>query len=268
MASQIAKRQESVRAIIEALRNVSLPGMSFASLLQLLCLAIPRQDIIRAHEIDLEGRCLQHVFLKEKDLSDVSFRNSDLSNACFAACNLQRARFEGAILSGTRFDRLSKEALTSARFGNFERFESIYSDAQRIDHLQDVVQWAQRATGSVEKIQGPCLAALQLRCLFLKYVYPDGKGRCDELSENALCRGKRLPGAPKPEECLKAAITHGYLQKPDWRGRVKRVSGDVYNDIVSFVRDWSIVPGMRTLLNRICESSGCNHVPDIRTAGT
>jgi hypothetical protein len=190
MASRVAGRPGGLQVVINALRTEALPGRAFANLLQLLLLATPARDVIKANRIVLEGRDLGYVEFKGKDLREISFRNCDLSSATFNACDLHNTSFEGANLSGTRFEHLSDGALTGARFGRLERFEVIYVGTQRMDELPKAIEWAQKATGRIEKSQKQCPAALQLRQLFLKFIYPGGEPRRHELLESALVSGK------------------------------------------------------------------------------
>lgn len=261
MANRLAGEDGAIQAILNALRAEALPGRSFANLLQLLLLASPSRNLIKANRIDLESKDLRYLKFTNLDLSGLSFRNSDLSNVLFKSCNMQNAFLEGAHFSGTSFEDLPDGALQGARFGNLERLDFLYVGRQRIDTVKKAAEWLQQATGRIEVLKQPCPAALQLRTLFLKFVYPDGKGRRDELWENALSRGKRYPGAPNPEECITAAIRSGYLQGPDWRRRIKRTPGERYTDVVLFVRDSKLTADMRTLLDSLCSITGCQHVP-------
>lgn len=264
MASRLAGLNGGIQAVVNALKAGRLMGRNFANLLQLFLLSTPARDVIKANVIELDGKNLRYVQFRDKDLKEVSFRNCDLSNASFKACDLQKALFEGAILSGTKFEQLSEEALREARFGNLERFESIYVEKKRIEEHNKMIEWVQRTTGLIEKIHEPCPASLQLKTLFLKFVYADGSGRRDELLESALSRGKRYPGAPSPDDCIRACLRFGYLQGPDQRKRIKRTPGDLYTQIVYFVKDWRLSTEMRQLLNSLCKKSGCEHVPRLR----
>lgn len=95
MASRVAGRPGGLQLVINALRTEALPGRAFANLLQLLLLATPARDVIKANRIVLEGRDLGYVEFKGKDLREISFRNCDLSSATFNACDLHNTSFEG-----------------------------------------------------------------------------------------------------------------------------------------------------------------------------
>jgi len=261
LSSQIITQQEAIQAIINTLKTGALKGRDFANLLQLILFAIPALDIIKSNQIILERRDLKGVRFISKNLQGISFRNCDLSNTLFLECNLQDTQFEGTYFSETRFEKLSKESLYGARFGNLQNFQSIYIDKKRIDERQQMIKWVQNITGTTEKIQEPCSAALQLRVLFLKFFRPSGQARSIGLPENALTRGKKYPNAPDPEDCISACLRFGYLQAPDYRKIIKRTPGERCNDIVYFIRDWKLTIEMRQLLNSLCTKNSCDHVP-------
>jgi len=261
IASQLPKQPGGIEAITQALRNEALPGKAFTALLQLLLMATPARDVLRSYRISVEGRDLSLVRFVERDLSGFSFRNCNLSGTVLQDCNLQNARFEGARIAGTRFGHLAEESLERAQFGNLERFDFAYVGQRRIEEHSKFAEWVQKVTGLVAPIQEPCPSALQVRTLFLKFVYPDGQGRRNEMAADVVTRGKRHPGAPSPDECYKACLRAGYLQHIDWHNRVKRVPGDRYDDIVDFVRDWRLSDRMREMLYSLCPTDGCQHVP-------
>jgi hypothetical protein len=262
VASQLDQLQGGIEAIVKTLKSGAIHGRAFANFFQLILLSSNNRDVVKANDINLEGRDLSHVQFVYKDLKGVSFRNCNLSNTIFRSCDLREALFEGALLSGTRFEHLSEKELAGARFGDLGQFEFIFWDRTSIDDFKSMIEWVRKTTGRIESIAEPCPTALQLRRLFLKYVYPDGTGRRDELSEAALIKGKRYQGAPSLEDCVKSCIRFGYLQALDWRKRIKRTPGDKYNDIVYFVKEWRVKTELRQLLNSLCPDAGCMHVPE------
>jgi hypothetical protein len=261
MASRLREQTHSITAVKNALRDEALPARSFANLLQLFLLCGSHVVVDWPGDFQLEGRDLRYVRFDGLDLTGVSFRNSDLSNTVFRSCRLENALFEGAFLSGTRFEELRDDALTNARFGSLERFEFVYVGRQRIDSLQGMTKWLLERTGRREEARQACPTARQFRTLFLKFVYPDGQARRDELREEALSRGKRHAGAPNPEDCVRAALHAGFLVDPDWRKRIRRPSGDKYNQVVQFVRNWSLSADMKTLVDTVCPIRSCHHIP-------
>jgi len=261
IASNIPRQEGGLQALVNTLKTGGLSGRAFANLLQLLLLTTPARDIIKSDGIVVEGQDLRCVKFVRRDLQGVSLRNCDLTNTIFRNCDLRDARFEGAYLTGTRFEKISREKLEGARFGNLERFHSIYVGRRRIDDFQKALEWIQEMTGQGKEIKGPCPAALQLKTLFGKFVYPDGSPRRAELGERALIRGKRRSRAPTPEECIEACLHFGYLQGPDYRNRISRARGDRYSDMVEFVRNWGLSPELRRLLDSLCPTTGCEHIP-------
>lgn len=262
MASQIARQPEGIQILIEtlqkgALRKEVLPGKAFTNLLQLLLLAAPAKDLLNRHIINVEGRDLSHVRFIARNLEGYSFRNSTLFSTVFEECNLQNAHFEGSKIEETRFKKLSKKDLKGIQLGNLEHdFISGYVDRQRTEDPSEFRKWLGQPTVS----ETHCPAALQLRTLFLKFVRPDGTGKRTELPERALSTGKRHPGAPTHEACVKACISFGYLQRTRY-GRVRRVLGDRYNDMIYFVKDRQLSNSLRKMLDSLCSRPGCVHVP-------
>jgi hypothetical protein len=261
MAGQIRRRPGGTEALRQALLTMSLQGLGFTNLLQLYLLADPSLDAIQAFRGQLEGQNLERVAFNDRSLTGFSFRNCNLTDTLFASSTLSGARFEGARISRTRFEGLKERSLEGAVFGDLDHFESAYVDKKRIESRTEFANWALRMTGQVGAIEDPCPASQQLRSLFLKYVRPDGTGRRDDLPARALTRGKRVPTAASPEDFLAASLEAGYLQHIAWRDRVRRVPGDPYSEVVHFVRDWRLTPGLRNILDEICDIPNCRHVP-------
>jgi len=236
IAKQIEDQEATVDTIANALRSELPPGKAFASLLQLLLLSVDTADTLKQYDIYIQGRNLRNVLFEQKNLKGISFRNCDLTNTVFERCNLQDAKFEGARLVETRFEKTSKESLNGTSFGDLEHFGYIYVDNALIEEPEVAGRWVRKATGSKENINLPCATAFQAKSLFRKFVNYDGTGRRDELKEDALCKGKRYKGAPSQKECVEACKRFGYLVEGRRAGRLRRISGDGYTDIVGFVR--------------------------------
>jgi hypothetical protein len=265
VARLLPSQPEGMQAVMNALKVGALTGRAFANLLQILLMASPARGILKSSGINLEGRDLKHVVFEDKDLTGLSFRSCDLTSTEFSKCEMKQACLEGAILSGTRFGRGTESLLSGARFGGLERFESAYVGRRRIDDNRQMIEWTQRVTGVSEERLGPCPAALQLRALFLKYVYPNGTGRRDELKRDALRRGKRYAGGPDPEKCINRCVSFGFLQGPDFRDRIRRAPGDTYTQMVEYVRDWRLAPEVAQLLSSLCSKTNCKHVPGAKS---
>lgn len=261
MANAIAGTKEGIHKIYTILKTQKPPGNSFANILQLLLLSTPVKKVIQNEKIELEGRDLRNVKFEYKYLKDVSLRDCDLSNVTFKNCDLENANFDGAILSGTRFENLEVSALKGAQFGNLERFDFIYVNKKRIDDLKKMIKWLRKTTGLAKKIEEPCPAALQLKSIFLKFVYPNGNARRNEIREDVLTRGKKFPSGPNPEECVRACIRFGYFRGPDYRKRITRTFGDKYSEIVRFIKDGELNTSLKQLINSLCKDRGCEHIP-------
>ena len=261
VARLLPSQPNGMQAVMNALRTETVIGRAFANLLQILLMASPARDILKSSGINLEGHDLKHVVFEDKDLTGLSFRGCDLTSTEFSKCDMKQACLEAAILSGTRFDKGTESLFPGARFGGLERFESVYAGRRRIDDHRQMIEWTQRVTGVSEERLGPCPAALQLKALFLKYVYPDGSGRRNELKRDALRRGKRCAGGPGPEKCVDRCLSFGFLQGPDSRDRIRRAPGETYTQMVEYVRDWRLAPNIAQLLSSLCTKINCKHVP-------
>jgi hypothetical protein len=261
LAEHLPNQQGAMLAVADTLRTESLFGRDFAGLLQVLLLADPRRDLVKAQRFGLEGRDLSYVQFLDRDLENVSFRNCNLRGAWFTRCNLKKAHFEGAYFVGTRFSDLEETALENAGFGDLEHWQYIFIDNRKIESLDDAARWIMRATKSAETLKQPCPAAQQVRILFTKYIQIDGSGKRDELRGKDLVRGRRVGGGPAPEDCVEAARRFGYLQAGDRPGRLRRPAGEQYGDMVQFVSSLRLSEGLRRLLNSLCDRADCEHVP-------
>lgn len=261
LSKEIASNENVQAKIVKALETQNMPGRAFAHLLQILITASPNTRILEDNPSFLESRDLRGVLFKDIALDNVSFRNSNLTEAKFVSCSLPNTQFEGALLSETHFDELNEDSLYNSNFGNLERCQSVMIDGKRFSERNDLWNWVQKNTSTQAPQKDPCPAAMQLNVLFLKYVRLDGSGRRDELQEAALLRGRRHPGAPRPEMCVNACRRHGYLEGPDQRQRLRRAQNEKYTEIVKYVRNWQLSPGIREMLDSLCSRGNCPHIP-------
>ena len=261
MAHRIMEMEDGVGQLVRLLREKPPTGRHFSTLLQLLLLADISVKALRPLEINLEGQDLSHVAFEQRDLNDVSFRQCNLTGTAFIHCSLKGARFEGARLSQTQFSGLNRENLEGAVFGDLEHFESAIVDSRRFESRKDFANWAIRMTGQIGEIAEPCPAAKQIWEVFRKYIHPTGEAKRDELPHAALIRGKRHENAPSPEECVRVTISSGYLLHTKRYDRVRRAPGDRYSEMVQFVRDWYLSPGIRPMLDALCDIPNCDHAP-------
>ena len=261
LAANIRSDENTINNIFAVLKKGDLVGGGFASLLQILVSAHPDRSLFQKDKDLFESRDLRGIQLQHLDLRDVSFRQCDLSNALFQDCDLQNSKFEGATLIQTRFTDLDAQALIGASFGDLTQFESIIAGNARYDDRNRVKRWIGDVTGTPIEIDDPCSSAQQLRSLFLKFVRPDGTGRRNTLPERALLRGRRYPGAPRPDTLIKQTQHVGYLEAANYRGQISRVPGGAYDDIVDYVRFWKLSEKMRRLLDDVCPITNCRHIP-------
>jgi hypothetical protein len=261
MSKLIQNNPNVLRALGHTLQSGVLQDRPFANLLQLFVLADPDKSQLSRLNLAFDNRDLRYVRFKGTDLKGHSFRNANLSFSVFEACDLQGAYFEGAVLFGTQFKNLPPAALREAQFGDLEHFNFVVVDSKKFDDAREFSRWLQTKESHFQESSGFCPAAQQLRILFKKFVNPDGSGRRDDLKISALRAGKRFPGAPPVEMIIERCRRLGYLVETNRSERLRRAPGDKYNDMVNFVRNWSLTQELRLLLNSICDISQCPHVP-------
>lgn len=257
----VASEYEELRKKIEdELFKGNLPDKLFRVLLQLWIASGKGRS--RPMRTDIfEDRDLSGVDFRNVDLSNVSFRGANLTDTSFVECSLASARFEDAHIIGTVFRRLDKDALVNAHFGNFLHFEYAYDGSRRIEDRGAVKEWAATRTGVHADLADPCATVFQIRGLFGKFVHEDGTPRRDDLPFQALLRGRVFDGAPTPEDGVSCCIKHSYLTQPNFRNRVRRAVGDAYDEIVTFMKDWSVSDGISKMLRELCPIRGCRHIP-------
>jgi hypothetical protein len=92
----------------------------------------------------------------------------------------------------------------------------------------------------------------------MKFVRPDGQPRRSWLDLKAVVAGKRFYD---PDAVSRAALRYGYLVRDEGRERLKRPDGDAYGEMVNFVTSLGLSPGLRTVLDDVCDVASCDHVP-------
>ena len=190
IAGELPKHPGLLNAVAETLRSGSLIGRAFTNLLQILLLADPRRDLIKARGIELESRDLSFVRFEDRDLGGKHLSGiRALNQTQFRQCDLANAHFEGSYLAGTRFE-MRTGSLIGATFGALEHFAFIFVNGKEIDERGDATDWVATVTGVSERPPQPCPAAQQLKTLFLKFVDPTGAPRRDEYQGRAAGEGK------------------------------------------------------------------------------
>jgi hypothetical protein len=214
-------------------------------------------------DIPYERQDLSGLVFNGLELQAVSFGGCNLTDVEFRKCNLKGAIFDGAIIRNTAFLSIPPGGLRGADVGDLSTFFSMRVDRKGIvEKHSDARRWFQQQTEGQVVVVEPCPAALQLRCLFNKFVYADGTFRRSWLQRRAMESGKRFH--PRPEEVLDAAIRHGYFQVEErFRGRIHRPDGQLYNELVGFATKLRLTPGIKAALDDVCDTESCSHVPAI-----
>jgi hypothetical protein len=246
------------RLISEILQG---PGTERTSLLLQLWISSASGRSRLPQGVVLEGGDWTGMRFENMNLDGVSFRNGNLTDASFVRCTLRNAGFEGVQLVGTRFNRLDTDGLRGAQFGNIVHFEYIYVDARQIDDWKLMKEWIVKETGIIEESPDPCPTAFQIRGMFGKFIHDDGSGRRRDLPRHALSKGKLYREAPTPDDCILSCIKHGFLDAPDYRGRIRRASGKQYGEMVEFMTGWALGPHLKEVLDELCPIRNCPHVP-------
>jgi hypothetical protein len=215
-------------------------------------------------DIPYERHDLSGLVFDSLDLQGVSFAGCDLTDVEFRRCNLKRIVLTGAIIKNTGFFSLPPDGLRSAQIGDLARFFSMRVDRKIVieDHKQ-AHQWFEQQTKEHILTVEPCVSALQLRYLFNKLVSADGTFRRTSLNHKGMLAGKRFHSSP--DKVLEAAIRHGYfIQEERYRDRVHRPEGQLYGEMVSFATRLELTPGIKAVLDDVCEIEGCSHVPVVK----
>ena len=241
-------------ALAEELRLPS-KDRSFAVALTLMMLAKPGRDVLRKGHVNLEDRFLVGVQFSDLDLSKSSFRGSDLTYASFNNCDLSGASFDSAYFNHTAF---RGDCILRGTDVRGSRAQSIVIGSRVEDDIDRIHAWFHKASG-IATSTGHCPTAQQFMHLFSKFVTPLGSARRDRMERMALSSGKRFAGAASMEDCMRAAVSAGYLSQPDFRGRYSRASGDEYAEIVEFVKERRASDGIGKMLEKLCARPNCLH---------
>jgi hypothetical protein len=208
--------------------------------------------------LSFERQEVSGLVFEDCDFHGMSFRGADLTNTVFRGCNLQDVELEGAIMKGTIFD-LPENGLRGARVGDLSRFFSLKQGERGrvISDPSSARKWFEERTGTRTRIVEPCPAAQQLRHLFGKFVYPTGDFRRSWLDRRAVLAGTRYYDSGL---VLRSAVRFGYLLEGE-RDRILRPEGELYGEIVGYMKELRVTPGLSALLSEACDISKCPHVP-------
>lgn len=246
------------RRLLPLLLQASDRPVAFRNILQLLIYAADEKELLQS--VSLEHRDLTGVHFVGLNLGSVSFRGSNLTDVEFVNCELGRASFEECILRNTAFLQMRDGSMAGVQLGDLAQFYSIrVSRGGTLTDRSQVQKWFERQIGTPVAIVAPCPAALQLRHLFNKFVYPNGDVRRSWVDEKAVLRGTKYVD---PAELRDACLRHGYLVVHDEsRKSIARPTGNEYADLVGYATGLRLTPGIRLLLDEVCEHPRCAHVP-------
>jgi hypothetical protein len=192
---------------------------------------------------------LSRLTFSDLSLGGVSMRDANLESTTFDRCDVTGLDLAGAILHDTRFDRC-KQTTFAALYGNLSGFVSVIIDGKQTIDTPETFAGFLRSTDSLE----PCAAALQLRKLFLKFLFPDGRVRRPSQERNQLLKGINLV------PLLDAALKAGYITRAHGRDRYVCAKGALCQEMVDFHRKLQASAGIIALLDGVCPERGCAHV--------
>ena len=256
------KRDELVKAIRKC-PSSTIPGKVHRNIVQLFALMDNGRELLDKSLLSLERADLSGVQFGSMDLQKVSFVGSDLSFTDLSECNLQRAIFESARLHDTSLPSISSKKLENAIFDKIKNFESIRHGASRhgagssISSYGDFLDWAEKATNVKMKRDLPCPSACQLADLFGRFFHPSGEAR-----RNSSVRDRRLlQGGPTIRDTVDKVCKFGYLTRDHSPSGASRPTAhdDRYREIVDFMRDSVLSPGLSDLLADLCRKTDCRH---------
>ena len=235
---------------------------AFKNLLKIAALCPEHSAALRG--IPYDRHDLSGLLFDGLDLHGVSFSGCNLTDTEFRRCNLQGAILTDAILRNTGLLSLPTNGLEGAEVGDLTRFFSIrVGRGQTIEDHSKVRKWFQLRTKEKPPMVEPCSSSLQLRCLFNKLVYPDGTVRRTWLTRRAMLSGKRIHSSTT--DILDTAIKHRYLLEEErYRDRIHRPEGPLYSELVGFATSLTTTPGIKALLDDVCDKEDCPHVPTVK----
>ncbi len=240
------------------LSNASASPIAFVNILQVI-LGMPNaSDMLR--EVSLERQDLSGITFSNLRLDGVSLRGANLEATHFDRCDLSGCDLAEANLHMTRFTGCG-ESLSRANFGTLVGFVSARVDSEElIDSVDDFLPRIGRGREGAEQVLGPCPTAMQLRVLFLKFIRPNGQARRDWLDDKAVLAGRRYVD---PGVVVNAAEHAGFLIRASGRARYERARGELYADMVGFVRALQITTSIRSLLQDTCRIPSCAHIAEL-----
>jgi pentapeptide repeat protein len=236
--------------------------IEFKNLIQTLLFAPDGAGRLRKADVTLEYADLRNVIFESADLRGLSLRGADLTDALFLDCDLRDVGLEDAIIMNTRIEGSTAEKMQGLRVDGLRRFYSMRFGGRVVNSSKAAESILGQAGVVAHDVEEPCPAAQQLLILFGKYVRPSGEARRSWMLERGLLRGTRHAS---PEKVLAAAMRLGYLvrSRAPHRDQIERGEGDKYREIVEFVKERRLSPGLRALVSSVCTRDNCRHVAAI-----
>ena len=259
MAWNFQKKQDELVKAIHECPSSTIPGNVHRSIVQLLALMDNGRELLDKSFLSLEGADLSGVQFGSMDLQKVSFAGSNLSFTDLSECNLQHAKFESVRLHDTSLPTKSSKKLENATFDKIKNFDSILHGASSsISDHGDFLDWAEEATNVTIPRDLPCPSARQLADLFGKFFHPNGVAR-----RNSFLPDRRLlQGGPTIRNTVDKVCQFDYLtreHRPRSGASRPASQDDRYREIVDFMRDSVLSPGLSDLLADLCRKTDCRH---------
>lgn len=234
-------------------------GRAFKNCVQLLALMDDSRGLIDESGLVLEGGDLTGLVFRDANLAGISLARADLSFADLSEATLRDANLDSVRLCGTVLPSDSAGTLEGATLAQ-PHFDSVRVGARQINSYPAFKKWAQSATRRPMTGDLPCVATRQLRHIFGKFVRPNGEPRTDRVDERGMRRGRKEKGVRNYLAAVEAVVKAGYLRRGH-RGRVERVGGRQYSEVVEFVKNSGrLSDDLRALLGSVCEVPNCRHV--------
>lgn len=213
------------------------------------------------------GSLLGAAPLDKQDLSGLTFRGLDLAgvrmcdaildSVTFEDCDLTGLDLTGATLLDTRFTKKSATTIHAATYGDLSGLMSVYVNKQHVDTPAAFEQLLRRSGRRAGATVDPCNHAMQLRKIFSRFLFPNGRLRWPRVERNNLVRGA---GAEVASDLLTAALRAGFLTRVSGQNRYECAKGQLYKGMVTFARNLETTPEIVALLDSVCPIKGCTHI--------
>lgn len=247
-----------LRVLVES--PVCGSGIALKNCVRILAQIDNGREIIDRARMSMDGKDLSGVSFGSLDLTGMSLVGSDLSFADLGMATVRNAKMEAARLRSTRLPVAKTGRLDGATFGEAHNFVSVLVGNKEIADYGAFQTWARGATSVSADVVRPCPAVRQLAHVFGKFVRPSGHPRRDQIDMRGLLRGRQEKDVKPYQRVVEEVLKWGYLEKRG-RGRVGKLTGDKYPDVVHFMMDpRQMSTGLRQVVSAVCEMPACSHV--------